>query len=29
MLNAEPYNGWTNRETWMANLWLNETLLVD
>lgn len=29
MLNAEPYNGWTNRETWLANLWLNETLLVD
>ena len=29
MLNDEPHNGWSNRETWLANLWLNETLLVD
>ena len=23
------YNGWTNRSTWMVNLWLSETLDLD
>ena len=23
MHEAEKYNGWSNRETWLANLWLN------
>ena len=23
MHEAEKYNGWRNRETWLANLWLN------
>ena len=23
MHEAERYNGWSNRETWLANLWLN------
>ena len=25
---SSTYNGWSNRETWLANLWLDE-LLVD
>ena len=23
-MSEEKYNGWTNRETWTANQWLNE-----
>lgn len=23
MYEAEQYNGWSNRETWLANLWLS------
>lgn len=24
---SSTYNGWSNRETWLANLWLDETLV--
>lgn len=23
IMNSEEYNGWSNYETWLANLWLN------
>jgi hypothetical protein len=23
------YNGWTNRETWLVNLWLGDSLTTD
>lgn len=23
------YNGWTNKETWLVNLWLGDTLTMD
>lgn len=25
-MNIEKYNGWSNRETWLINLWLGEYL---
>jgi hypothetical protein len=24
---SSTYNGWSNRETWLANLWLDEVLI--
>ena len=26
MSNNATYNGWTNRETWLVNLWLGDSL---
>lgn len=26
MSNNTTYNGWTNRETWLVNLWLGDSL---
>lgn len=23
------YNGWTNKETWLVNLWLGDSLAID